>query len=184
MRKLLNTLYVTRPDAYLSKDGTNVVVTSNGEEAGRLPIHNIVQIVCFGHQGASPALMGLCVENGVSLCFMTPGGRFIASVRGESSGNVLLRREQYRIADDASRSALISRNMVIGKVVNSRAVLRKFKNNHADSKHAPDVDDAILKITSLLDPIGSVEDCASLRSLESEAARSYFGVFDALILKN
>ena len=175
---------MTNPNAYLSKDGSNIVVSTDKNEIGRLPIHNIEQIVCFGYRGTSPSLMGLCVENGVSLCFVTPNGKFMASVQGEASGNVLLRREQYRIADDDIRSIQIAKNMIIGKVVNSRAVLRKFKNNHADSAYIISINSAIEKITSLIDLIDSASDSTSLRALESEAARIYFGVFDALILKS
>jgi len=127
MRKLLNTLYVTSEDSYLSKDGMNLVVSVNGLEVGRLPVHNIEQIVCFGHSGASPSAMRLCVENGVSLSFMSPNGRFIAGVYGETKGNVLLRRAQYRIADDPNRSLHISKNMILGKMANSRFVLKKPK---------------------------------------------------------
>ncbi len=183
-KKLLNTLYVTRPDSYITRDGSNIVVNFDGKEIGRLPIHNVEQIVCFGYPGASPSAMGLCVDSGVGMCFMTPNGRFIASIRGETNGNVLLRREQYRIADDGGRSVQISRNMILGKMVNSRAILRKFKNNHPESNHAADVDRVISKLTELIGRVSSIDNSVSLRVLESEAAKCYFGVFDAMILKN
>ena len=97
MRKLLNILYVTSPDKYLSIDGENIVVLSDGKEAGRVPAHNIEGIVTFGYTGASPALMGYCASHNISLSFLNKSGRFLASVTGEVRGNVTLRKTQYRI---------------------------------------------------------------------------------------
>lgn len=95
MRILLNTLYVTTPEAYLSKDGLNVVVSVNQEEIFRIPIHNIEQIVTFGYMGASPGVMKLCADSGVSLTFLSPQGRYISRSQGPTKGNVLLRKAQY-----------------------------------------------------------------------------------------
>ena len=100
MRKLLNTLYVTTPESYLSKDGMNVVISVNQQEVFRIPIINIEAIVTFGYMGASPGLMKLCTDSGVSLTFLSPNGRFVSRVQGQTKGNVLLRKAQYRLADD------------------------------------------------------------------------------------
>jgi CRISPR-associated protein Cas1 len=110
VKKLLNTLYVTTPDSYLSKDGENVVVRSSDEEIFRIPIHNLEGIICFGYLGASPQLMHLCTENNVGLSFLSPEGKFLARINGRTRGNVLLRRTQYRIADDDSASVEIAKN--------------------------------------------------------------------------
>jgi CRISPR-associated protein Cas1 len=184
MRQLLNTLYVTSGDSYISRDGTNLVVSVNGSEVGRLPIHNIEQVVSFGHSGASPSAMSLCVENGVSVSFMSPNGRFLAGVYGETKGNVLLRRAQYRIADDSVASLCISKNMILGKVANSRHVLKKAKNNHGQSMNLVTIDASISKLDALIDSIGEIADIGSLRGLEGEAARAYYESFDTMILKN
>ena len=98
MRKLLNTLYVTTPEAYLSKDGLNVVVSVKQEELFRIPIINIEHIITFGYMGASPGLMKLCAENGVALTFLSPTGRFIGRLQGPTKGNVLLRKRQYELS--------------------------------------------------------------------------------------
>lgn len=100
MRTLLNTLYVTTPESYLSKDGLNIVVSVKQEEVFRIPIHNIEQIVTFGYIGASPGLMKLCADNNVDLTFLSPQGRFICRSQGPTKGNVLLRKAQYRFSDD------------------------------------------------------------------------------------
>ena len=96
MRHLLNTLFVNSEDIYLSLDGENVVASRGKQEMARYPLHILSGIVSFSYAGASPALMGACVQRDVSLAFCTPRGRFLARVSGESSGNVLLQRTQYR----------------------------------------------------------------------------------------
>ena len=97
MKKLLNTLYVTSENSYLGLDGENIVVFEDNKEKGRLPLHNLEGIVSFGYRGVSPALMGACAERNISLCFMTPQGKFLARVNGKTRGNVLLREQQYEV---------------------------------------------------------------------------------------
>ena len=183
MQQLLNTLYVTSPDSYVHKDGTNIVVSISGKEAGRVPIHNLQQVVCFGNAGSSPSAMRLCAENNVTMTFMRPNGRFLASVSGDTKGNVLLRREQYRIADDPVRSLEISRNMLRGKIVNCRAVLRKGLSNHPDRVDASAMGVSIGRLTECVARIGSAASSAELRGIEGDAAKEYFGALDSLILQ-
>ncbi|MDO5853437.1 MAG: type I-C CRISPR-associated endonuclease Cas1c [Thermoplasmata archaeon] len=184
MRQLLNTLYVTSPDSYVRRDGTNIVVDVAGKEAGRVPIHNIQQVVCFGNSGGSPSAMRLCAENGVTMTFMRPNGRFLASVNGETRGNVLLRREQYRIADDPRRALAISSNMVRGKIVNCRAVLRKGMSNHPDRVDADAMAVAIGRLSDSISQAASAESASELRGIEGDAAKVYFGALNSLILQN
>ena len=183
MRKLLNTLYVTTPDAYLAKDGENVVVKSDGNEVFRIPIHNIEDVVCFGYMGASPQLMQLCSDNNVGLSFLTPQGKFLARVNGKARGNVLLRRTQYRIADDKSASVQIARNFIIGKIVNCRTVLGRGIRDHGETISC----NKIRKVDSyLIDNLTKIDNCTeldSLRGIEGNCAKAYFDVFDELILK-
>ena len=108
MKKLLNTLFVTTQGAYLSKEGETVAVKINDEIALRVPVHTLGGIVCFGQVSCSPYLMGFCAEKQVAVSFLTENGRFLAKVQGPVSGNVLLRREQYRRADDLQTSSQIS----------------------------------------------------------------------------
>ena len=132
MRKLLNTLYVTSEDAYLSLDGENVVVNRDKQEIARFPLHNLSGILCFSYAGASPALMGACAKRGIALSFCAPSGRFLARTVGEENGNVLLRREQYRIADDPARSCAIARNMIFGKLHNARWAIERTLRDHGE----------------------------------------------------
>ena len=123
MKKLLNTLYVTSEDSYLSLDGENVVIFNQTQEMGRIPLHNLEAIVSFGYRGASPALMGGCAARNISLCFLTPQGKFLARVTGSVKGNVILRKRQYEASIDSDISLGIARNCILGKVYNSRWVL-------------------------------------------------------------
>ena len=135
MRKLLNTLYVTSPDSYLSKDGENIVIKIGEEERFRIPIHNLEGIVSFGYTGASPALMGLCAERNITLCFLTEHGKFLGHVSGKVKGNVLLRRKQFRWADDAQKSLNISQIFIAGKIANCRAVMQRAVRDHGNDEN-------------------------------------------------
>lgn len=183
MKKLLNTLYVTTPDSYLSKDGENVVVRSSDEEIFRIPIHNLEGIICFGYLGASPQLMHLCTENNVGLSFLSPEGKFLARINGRTRGNVLLRRTQYRIADDDSASVEIAKNFMIGKIVNCRTILSRSLRDHSAVVSC----DRIKRADAYLyDNLTKIDDCTnldSLRGIEGNCAKAYFDVFDELILK-
>lgn len=179
MRKLLNTLYVTTPEAYLSKDGLNVVVSVEKEERFRIPIINVESIVTFGYMGASPGLMKLCADNNVSLVFMTPQGRFIGRIQGATRGNVLLRKKQYSLSEDENVSLHLARLFIAGKVYNTRSVLQRYiRDNGADE----DVESVIKQLDWRKNRILQARDIDTLRGEEGQAANSYFDVFDHLIL--
>lgn len=182
MRKLLNTLYITSEDLFLSCSNDNVVVNRGSEVTARFPLLNLEGIVTFSYTGATPALMGECAKRGIQLTFMTPSGRFLARVNGMSQGNVLLRREQYRIADSETRSCQISRNMIIGKVFNCRWVLERALRDHALRINQASVKASSEHLHQAITQIQQAEGLESLRGLEGEAAVQYFSVFDELVL--
>jgi len=179
MRQLLNTLYVTTPESYLTKDGTNVVISVNQEEVFRIPILNIESIVTFGYMGASPGLMKLCGDNWVSLTFLSPNGRFIGRFQGPVTGNILLRRKQHQLWEDPENRLKISRTIIAAKIQNSRNILRRFMRDHG-------VCDAIKETTAFLDLTKhkalTAETAEILRGYEGDSASRYFNVFDRLIL--
>lgn len=179
MRKLLNTLYVTTPDSYLSKDGLNVVVSVQQKEVFRIPIINIEGIVTFGYMGASPGLMKLCTDNGVSLTFLSPQGKFIARVQGPTRGNVLLRTEQYRLADNEDFALHISKLFIGGKIQNYRNILRRYERDYGSND---DVASAVQKLEVRNRDLQKVQDLNQLRGIEGDAASVYFDVFPYLIL--
>ena len=143
MRKMLNTLYVTRQEAYLKKDGLNIVITVNSEEIFRITIHIIEGIVVFSYMGASPGVMKLCVDNNVSLSFLTPNGHFIAHILGPTKGNVLLRRKQYQFSDDVDFAISLSRIFIAGKIQNYRNILRRAIRDNGENF---EIDDAANKL--------------------------------------
>lgn len=182
MKQLLNTLFVTSEDIYLSLEGENVLANRDREVIARYPLHTLQTIVSFSYSGASPALMGACAEKGIGLAFCTPRGRFLARVCGESSGNVLLRREQYRIADDSQRSCAIARTMIFGKLSNCAASVQRTLRDHALRVTDNGLEEAVRKIKELLPQALSVSELDTLRGLEGVGAAAYFGVFDHLLL--
>ncbi len=183
MRKLMNILYVTSPDAYLSLDGENVVVLIKEKEKIRIPLHNLEGIVSFGYTGASPAFMGQCAKRNIALTFLTQNGRFLARVIGESKGNVVLRREQYRIADQTEKSLIIAKNCIIGKVYNSKTVINRALRDHReriDEERFQLISGQLKESLQLIRCALSLEE---LRGYEGEAASRYFSVMDDLILQ-
>ena len=183
MKKLLNTLYVTSENSYLALDGENVVVFDEKTEIGRLPLHNLEGIVSFGYRGTSPALMGACAERNISLCYLTPQGKFLARVSGRVKGNVILRQQQYASSRDEQVSLDIARNCILGKVYNARWVLERAVRDHELQIDAEQVKAASGFLKQSLEFIQASQSKDQLRGYEGEAASIYFGVFDQLILQ-
>lgn len=184
MKQLLNALYVLTPEAYLTLDGENAVAKKDGAELGRFPLHSRSQITCFSYMGASPALMGKCAEMQIELSFYSPRGKFLARTSGATSGNVLLRRTQYRVADDAGQSLAIARHFIAGKLYNARWVLERAARDHALSVDVERLKKVSAQLRGAMDAALDCADADSLRGIEGEAAQLYFSVFDELILRS
>jgi CRISPR-associated protein Cas1 len=182
MKKHLNTLFVTTQGAYLAKEGETVVVKVEGKAKLRLPIHTLDSIVCFGNVGASPFLLGFCGEQGVTFSFLTEYGRFLARVQGRVSGNVLLRRQQYRFADDPDFSARLATSFVVGKIANSRHLLKRIIRDHGDRVDVAGLEAAIDRLNNSLERLRADLDLDTVRGIEGDAAHVYFQVFAELIL--
>ncbi|MFG1370943.1 type I-C CRISPR-associated endonuclease Cas1c [Xanthobacter oligotrophicus] len=184
MRRMLNTIYVTADAAWLRKDGENLVVEVEGVERGRAPLHMLEGVVTFGRPGASPALLAACAEAGITVSHLEPNGRFLARVEGRRTGNVLLRRAQYRLADDATRTVPIVRGIVAAKTANQRTVVRRAVRDHGTT-----LAEAALaalratdeRLTDIARRTLAAGEVAILRGLEGEAASIYFGVFNHLV---
>lgn len=182
MRHLLNTLFVTSEDIYLSLDGENVVANREKEAVARYPLHTLSGILCFSYPGASPALMGACAERGVFLAFCTPRGRFLARVSGENNGNVLLRRAQYRAADDPLESCRIARTMIFGKLYNARWSIERTRRDHGLRLDGEKLSRASQALKELLPQVAQTTELERLRGLEGVGATAYFGVLDDMVL--
>ena len=184
MRKLLNTLFVTSEDIYLSLDGENVLANREKGVVARYPLHTLQSVITFSYAGASPALMGACAERDVDMVFCTPRGRFLARTAGITGGNVLLRREQYRIADDLVRSCMIARNMIFGKIHNGRWSMERTLRDHSERVDAQRIQRAVDMLKEQLPQARQATGLDALRGTEGAAAKAYFGVFDEMILRN
>ena len=184
MKHLLNTLYVTSKDVYLSLDGENIVASRSNEEICRFPLHGISDIIVFSYYGASPSLMGECAKRRIGLTFCTPNGKFLARIVGDNNGNVLLRREQYRIADNMEERCGIARNFIFGKIYNARWVLERGLRDHADKIDKDRVKEVSDKLKSALPDLRNILDEEKLRGVEGINSSLYFSVFDELILTN
>lgn len=173
MKRLLNTLYVTTEDAYLSKDGENAVVQRDGAELARFPLHTLENIVCFSYSGASPSLMGYCARSAINLCFMSPRGRFLARAVGENNGNVLLRKKQFRISDSDGESCKIARNMILDKVYNSLWSVERTARDHPMRVDAARLKNSSAQLHRRMSAISGAETLDSLRGLEGEAGNIF-----------
>ena len=182
MRKLLNTLFVTSEDVYLTLDGENVVANRDKTQLARYPLHTLTSILCFSYAGASPALMGACAQRGIALSFCSPRGRFLARVSGENNGNVLLRRAQYRWADDPEISCRVARSMIFGKLYNCRRSILRTKRDHGPRVDGEKLDAAAEQLKELFQPVTEETSLDALRGLEGTGATAYFRVLDQLIL--
>ncbi len=182
MRKLLNTLFVMTDGAYLHKEGEAVVIRVDGELKHRIPIHGIGAIVCFGNVSCSQYLMGFCAENGVEVVFLSINGRFLARVLGKIQGNVLLRRQQFRYADNENFKVEVSRAFVAGKIANSRKVLHRALRDHAEKIDADRINDALDRLKYYLGMLEFADNMDIVRGIEGSSANVYFEVFDNLIV--
>jgi CRISP-associated protein Cas1 len=181
MRQLLNTLYITTPDSYLSRDGETALVRVGDEVRLRVPIHTLGSIICIGRVMCTPGLMALCAEHQVYLAFLNEHGRFIGRFQGPVSGNVLLRREQYRIASDETRSLSIAACFVAGKIANARTVLLRGARESEDQEASASLEGVCGRMGRLIELAQSVPTLDCLRGIEGEAGRGYFAVLDHLI---
>lgn len=183
MKKLLNTLYVTSTNRYLSLDGENVVILEEQEEIGRVPLHNLEGIVTFGYTGASPALMGACAQKNIGLTFMSGNGRFLARVSGEVRGNVTLRKQQYRMSEDKESSIKVARNCITGKLYNSKWILERAARDYPMRLDTDKIKGKSAFLGERIKDARACTDAGTLLGIEGEAASVYFSAFDDLILQ-
>ena len=183
MRKLLNTLYVTKEDGYLSLDGENLVLSIDGKETIRLPFSNLESVICMNYMGCSPALMGKCASEQVGLCFVSPHGRFLARVTGPIKGNVLLRKEQIRIYEDANTRLGLVRIILINKLKNTRNLILRSRRDNPEIDEDMFISHTLDVLKSNIEKINIESDFDILRGLEGQSAKAYFNIFSRLITK-
>lgn len=182
MKKLLNTLYVTNPQSYLTREGENIVIKIDREESFRRPIHIFEEIITFGYMGVSPALMQLCCEANVSMSFFSEHGNFLAKMTGKTTGNVLLRRQQYRWADDEKTCVDLARNFITGKIVNCRTVLKRCMRDYRDQVDYYLLEEIVERLNLSLKRLENVNSLDDIRGIEGESAKYYFQGLNEAIL--
>ncbi|WP_195572571.1 type I-C CRISPR-associated endonuclease Cas1c [Paenibacillus sp. 1001270B_150601_E10] len=183
MKRLLNTLYITQQDIYLSLDGDNIMLTREQEKLGRFPLHNIESIVSFGYTGASPALMGYCADRNIAITFLTMSGRFLARVIGQSKGNVVLRKKQYLLSEDETMSTKIARNFIVAKIYNHKWMIERMTRDYPMRIDVAEFKDISQHLSSSMLEVRACEDLERLRGLEGQAAVSYNRGFGKMILQ-
>lgn len=183
MKKLLNTLYITNPDYYLSLEGETVTVLSDKKKIGKIPLHNLESIITCGYMGASPALMGKCAQEGISIIFLSRNGKFLARIVGEQYGNVILRKTQYRVSECEEESIKLAKCFIMSKLYNSRWILERAIRDHKLRVDTEALKSASLTLKNSLNSAYECKSMDSLRGIEGEAASIYFGVFNELILQ-
>lgn len=181
MKQHLNTLFVTTQGSYLRKEGKAVAVRIEKETRLRVPLHNLDGIVGFGRVSMSPALMGACADAGVAVSFMKANGRFLASVNGFTNGNVLLRRQQYQVADQPDRCLPAARSIITGKLANCRTVLRRAARDSNDAERIKNLNRSATKLTASLHEVAHASQLSALRGIEGDAATLYFSAFNSMI---
>ena len=179
MKRHLNTLFVTTQDTWLSKEGECVELRRDGKTLGKIPLHTLQSIVCFGHISCSQYLLEHCAALGVTVTWLTEYGRFMAAMHGPTTGNVLLRRAQYRLADSPEASAELARFFIVGKVANCRTVLLR----QARTSDEPVLGETADKLGRILKRLSLPHDLETLRGMEGDAAHLYFEAFPFLVKK-
>ena len=182
MKKLLNTLYIFSDNVYLSLDGENIVIKREDEKDARVPLHNLESVYVFNFVGVSPRLMNKCTEQNINIVFLTPYGKFLARVEGRIKGNVYLRREQFRIADNYKIGIEYSKNFILGKVYNSKWVIERGIRDHSMRIDVNQAKETSQKLSTHMKNIGEINSFDTLRGVEGSAAETYFSSLDQLIL--
>ncbi len=181
MKKYLNTLFVTTQGAYLSKEGECAVVSIEKEVKTRIPLHMLDGIICFGVVTCSPFLLGHCADCGVTVTFLTQYGKYLCQVQGATRGNILLRRAQYRMADDDEQTAALARSFVIGKIGNARVTLARAVRDHPEKVDVEKMHYAQHILAGCIKRLQDEYDQERIRGIEGEAAKVYFEVFNECI---
>ena len=176
MRKLQNTLFITTQGCYLHKERETLVVAHEKRKLAQLPVHAIAHIFCFGNVLVSPFLLGFCGENNVNLAFFTEYGKYLGRLQGVQSGNVLLRRAQYRLSE--TNPVPIARHIIAAKIQASRRVLQRHIRNYGEDN---ELSEAVRALDSSLLQLQKTDTLDSVRGIEGDAASRYFAVFGRLI---
>lgn len=183
MKKMLNTLYVMTEDAYASLNGECIEVCYSDGTRKSVPLHTLENIVLFSYKGASPALMGKCERMGITITFFSPQGKYLATTGSAIRGNILLRREQYRIAEIESEAISYAKNFMLGKLYNSKSQILRVARDHSMQVDVEKLRKTASAMDTYISNIVDMCDMSTLRGIEGKAAAEYFNVYNEFILQ-
>ena len=180
MKKLLNSLYILDETAWLTLDGENIVCKCEDNEKFRLPFSNLEDIYCYSYLGCSPALMGKCMEMGINISFISPHGKFLARVQGKTKGNIFLRKAQFERF--AKPDIILPQNTVAAKLSNTRYLIKRSMKDYPNLDNDGELSKCIEYLESGIEHVYEMSDNETIMGLEGSCAKSYFNIFDRLIL--
>jgi len=183
MKKMLNTLYITSEDAYAALNGETVEIHFKDGTKKHVPLHSLENIVIFSYKGTSPGLMGKCEQSGIMISYFTPNGKYLASIGSAIKGNILLRKEQFRIADDERKALIYSKNFITGKLYNSKHQLLRTARDHPLQVDCVKLKTVASRLDQYIKQLGVAEANESVMGIEGQSASEYFSVFNELILQ-
>lgn len=171
------TVYITKQGAVLRKIGERLKVTLRSEVLLDLPLIHVEQVVIFGKASVTAATVATLLEKEIEICYLTQRGRFVGRIVPAVSKNVLLRREQYRVAFDEKRTLLIAKGFVVGKLTNMRTVLMRAGRE----QRSQECQQAAEQLKAALKRAHKAKTLDQLRGHEGEGSAAYFSVFQHLL---
>lgn len=180
MEQMLNTLFVQTEGLLLSLEQENVVIKDNEKVLQRIPLHHLGSIAVFGRIILTSPLITKCVGDGRNIAYFDSIGRFQYRIEGPLSGNILLRRAQFRNYENKYKQVVTAKTIVIAKITNCRSnVMRIVRENKLEDKYSKKVVNEMKRdINKLLENEMEIDE---VRGIEGMNARRYFSIFNEWI---
>lgn len=183
MRRLRNTVYITQEDYFLNREGETIVIQKDREKVLQVPIHNIEGIVFLTPATVTPQVLELCSSSKVHVSFISHNAEFLVRIQNPVSGNIALRKDQFKLAADSIESLRLAKYFCAGKIFNSRIVLLRLVRDHGDDINKESVNKVIAELGKSARRVLYCVTMSELLGVEGDAAKLYFSVFNELILR-
>lgn len=174
MRELLNTLYVQTPGTVLHLDHDAVLARRDGEPAGRLPLRRLMGIAVIGRVSVTPSLIHRCAEDGITIAWFNHRGRHSGTLRGRTSGNVMLRLAQYRRHEDEAARLDLARTLVAGKLRNAARFARHAAHLSGGRPPARELRAGAASLDEARRTLPSAASLDAVRGVEGAGTRLHF----------
>ncbi|WP_258210523.1 type I-C CRISPR-associated endonuclease Cas1c [Leptospira interrogans] len=176
-------LYITQEGLYLHHELDVLKVKKGDDTIFKIPFHHLEGITIFGICGISPSLLQKCLEKGIFISYLTARGKFQGRLEGSNSGNVLIRKAQFKKSEIEKFRLEIARSIVAGKLQNCRSVLSRTARESKNELEKQDIKEAIGKIEKNISLLEKAESIESIRGYEGASVKTYFSVFDYCIIQ-